>query len=79
MPVNNILFMEVTSNNTGGAVNSQYWNEHYGSISTSPVNIITGGLAGGNQTFNVEFQATPGFNYPGGVYTVNIIFTATQL
>ena len=73
MPINNILFMEVTSNATGGAVNAAYWNEHYGSISTTPVNIITGGLAGGNQTFNVEFQATPGFNYPGGVYTANII------
>jgi len=78
MPVSNVLFMEVTSNSTGGTVNPNYWNENYGTIGLTPANIITGGLAGGNQTFNVEYQATPGFNYPGGSYTVSIIFTATQ-
>jgi hypothetical protein len=40
--------------------------------------VITNAAAGENKNFSVEYQAKPGFTYPAGTYSVDIIYTATQ-
>ena len=41
-------------------------------------NLITNGTNGSNQLFSVQYQATPGFTYPAGTYTTDVVYTATQ-
>jgi hypothetical protein len=65
MPVNNVLFVKETNQN--GFV----------SINTSDQTLLPGQNRGNND-FTVTYKASPGYNYEGGVYTINIIYTATQ-
>lgn len=76
MNVTNVLKVKVTANNTGGTLGSGFSN--YKNMSTSGAKIINAGTPGGNNTFSIKYMATPGFAYPAGTYTVNIIYTATQ-
>jgi len=75
MYVSNVLTLKVTENNTGGTVTSGYGN--YKSLSSSGKKIINNGDAGNNQTFAIKYKATPGFNFPTGTYTVDVVFTVT--
>jgi hypothetical protein len=40
--------------------------------------MINSASKGGNQTFEVKYKATPGFAYPAGTYTTDVVYTATQ-
>jgi len=73
--ISNVLQMMVTANNTGGSLSYST----YSSISSGAGTIINYGSAGGNQTFSVKYKANPGFSLPGGTYTANVVYTATQL
>ncbi|MBS1772262.1 MAG: hypothetical protein JST82_05335 [Bacteroidetes bacterium] len=77
MSVNPVLKLKVVNNNTGGTVTSGFNN-----YKTPPTNagtkIINQGQPGGNNTFSVKYFANPGFNYPAGTYSVDIVYTATQ-
>lgn len=75
MPLS-VLRLKVLNNNTGGTVTSGYAN--FNSLSTSSKNMINNATAGGNNTFSVQYRATPGFTYPAGSYTMEIVYTATQ-
>lgn len=77
MNVSNILFLKVTNNSTGGSVSSNF-NNKFRTLSSSNQTLISNGTAGGNKTFNVEYRANPGYNFPAGTYSVNVIYTATQ-
>jgi hypothetical protein len=77
MPVSGVLGVQVTANATGGTVPSGF-SGVYGGLTSTQQNIIANGLNGGNQTFSIQYMATPGFAYPAGTYTTNVIFTATQ-
>ena len=76
MPVTDLNIM-VTANSTGGAVQGTY-NSSFTDLSTSAATILSGCARGGNQTFSVQYEATPGFAYPAGTYTANVVYTATQ-
>lgn len=76
MPVAGVLKMKVTANTTGGNISGVYQN--YGDILTSNTDMIINGNAGGNQLFSVQYKAVPGFAYPAGTYTTNVVYTATQ-
>ena len=76
MPVATILDLKVSANGTGGAIAGTF--ASYTDLSASNQNIITGGTYGGNQTFSVMYQATPGWSYPAGTYAVDVVYTATQ-
>lgn len=78
MNVSNILFLKVTNNNTGGSLSSNF-NNKYRTLSSSNQTIINNATTGGNKTFNVQYKATPGFSYPAGTYSVDVVYTATQL
>ena len=71
-----VLDYLVNSNLTGGTAPAGW-----GNVSAATLPVITNGLNGGDdvRSFNVQLRANPGFAYPGGTYTMNILFTATQL
>lgn len=76
MPVQGVLKMKVLNNNTGGNLSGVY--QSYGDILSSATDMIINGSAGGNQTYSVQYKAVPGFAYPAGTYSVDVIYTASQ-
>ncbi|MFN4247620.1 MAG: hypothetical protein ACK4EY_07840 [Flavipsychrobacter sp.] len=79
MPVSGVLALKVSANATGGAIASPFSASAYSGLSNTAANLITNANNGGNQTFSVMYEATPGFAYPAGTYTVDVVYTATQL
>lgn len=76
MPVNDILYLAVADNNTGGEIANSFQN--FISLSNIPQILLSNCRYGGNKTFSVNYKATPGTQYPAGDYTVGVIYTATQ-
>lgn len=72
MPVSKMA-ITVSSNSTGGTPITGAM-----PLSSTSQPIITGGQNGGNQTFGVKYTATPGFEYPAGAYSTDVVYTATQ-
>lgn len=79
MPVSGILKLQVSANTTGGSIASPFTSSGYASITSANQNLINAGTVGSSQLFSVIYQATPGFAYPAGMYTVDVVYTATQL
>jgi len=79
MPVSGVLGLKVSANATGGAIATPFSASAYNGLSSTAANLITNANNGGNQTFSVMYEATPGFAYPAGTYTVDVVYTATQL
>lgn len=73
-----VLGVMLTANNTGGQIGQGFSTSAYNSLSATAANLITNATNGGNQTFAVKYKATPGFTYPAGTYTTDVIYTATQ-
>jgi hypothetical protein len=76
MPVSGILNVMVSANATGGTIAAPFTS--YASVTSTNQNLITAGSNGGNQTFSVQYKATPGFTYPAGTYATTVVYTATQ-
>lgn len=76
MPVDNILFLSVADNNTGGTVAGSFSN--FVSLSDNSKQLLLNCKNGGDKTFSVNYKAIPGPQYPAGDYTVGILYTATQ-
>jgi len=77
MPVSGVLAAQVTANGTGGTIATAF-NSAYGGLTSTAQSMISTCANGGNQTFSVQYQATPGFAYPAGTYTTNVVYTVTQ-
>ena len=73
-----VLGVMLTANNTGGQIGQGFSTSAYNGLSATAANLITNATNGGNQTFAVKYKATPGFAYPAGTYTTDVIYTATQ-
>lgn len=74
MPVSNTLSLAIAKNKTGGnAVSDQFMN-----ITNSPQNLLVNCKNGEDQRFSINYRSNPGVTYPAGIYTVGIIYTATQ-
>ncbi len=78
MPVNGVLGIMVSANSTGGSIGSNFSSSAYNTLKNSDQDLITSATRGGNQKFSVKYKATPGFAYPAGTYTVDVVYTATQ-
>jgi len=78
MPVNGVLAIKLTANNTGGSIANPFSTSAYSGLTNSNQSLITGGNRGGNQSFAIKYKATPGFAYPAGTYSVDVVYTATQ-
>lgn len=48
----------------------------FGALSTSAQALTSG--ARGISSFNVDYNANPGFDYDAGTYTLSVVYTATQ-
>ena len=77
MPVS-VLSVAVTENNAGGTLGAGFQSMAFKPLSNSAADLIVGASNGGNQTFSVKYKATPGFTYPAGTYTTEVVYTATQ-
>lgn len=73
----NKLKIKVVSNNTGGTVPGAI-NNKYKNMRKSNRKLINNGTPGGDNTFAVQFKADPGYEYPAGTYSIDVIYTATQ-
>lgn len=78
MPVKGVLAVMVAGNSTGGSVSAPFSTEKYATLRNLNETLIKSAKRGGDQTFAVKYKATPGFVYPAGVYTVDVVYTATQ-
>ena len=76
MPVSGVLNVKVSANGTGGSIAAPF--SGYSSLTSSNQDLIADGTRGGNQTFSVMYKGTPGFSYPAGDYSVNVVYTVTQ-
>lgn len=76
MPVNDVLFLTVSENNTGGNVAGSF--QSFAPLSANPCDLLLNCKNGDNKTFSVNYRATPGTEFPAGDYTVGVIYTATQ-
>ncbi|MCB9045768.1 MAG: hypothetical protein H6550_06485 [Chitinophagales bacterium] len=76
MPVS-ALNVGLFINNTGGTPSNTFWNK-FAPLDEAPQTLITNGQKGGFQYFFTRYKATPGFAYPAGTYTAEVIYTATQ-
>ena len=72
--VENILDVKMASNATGGTTTFS----NYKDVTENNQTFLTNATYGGNQLFSVQYRATPGFQMPAGVYSTNIIYTASQ-
>ncbi|HEX6915114.1 MAG TPA: hypothetical protein VF145_07720 [Chitinophagaceae bacterium] len=68
-----VLDYKVASNFTGGLSNG-LWHQ----LGVLDQTIISGGEYGFMKPFSIKLRATPGWNYTGGVYTMDVVLTATQ-
>jgi hypothetical protein len=76
MPVSGVLAVKVASNQTNGTIATGF--DGFSNLTSTAQNMINNGEKGGNQTFSVQYKATPGFAYPAGVYATDVVYTATQ-
>jgi hypothetical protein len=73
-----VLGLVVTDNNTGGNLGTGFSASTYKALSATAATLISAGDNGGNQNFTVKYKATPGFAYSAGVYSTDVVYTATQ-
>ena len=78
MPVDGVLSIKVNSNGTGGTVASPFSTSSYYSLNNTDRNLLSAATKGIDKAISVVYKATPGFAYPGGTYSVDVIYTATQ-
>jgi len=78
MPVKGVLGLQVTGNNTGGSVAAPFSEKGFSTLSSEEQKLLVEAKRGGKQAFSIKYEATPGFAYPAGTYTVDVVYTATQ-
>lgn len=76
MQVKDVLQFMVTDNQTGGNISSDY--DQYQPIDGTNAKVAIGSGQPGVHTFSFKYKAQPGFNYPAGTYTTDIIFTVVK-
>ncbi|HYD21012.1 MAG TPA: hypothetical protein VEB40_06010 [Flavipsychrobacter sp.] len=74
----NVFQARVTANNTGGSIASPFSATSYAPVYSTNQDIITGGQFGDDQNFSVMYKVIPGLALPAGIYTIDIVYTATQ-
>lgn len=48
----------------------------FSALSTTAASLTSG--ARGSSSFNIDYNANPGFNYDAGTYSLSVVYTATQ-
>ncbi|MBS1783351.1 MAG: hypothetical protein JSS78_09815 [Bacteroidetes bacterium] len=76
MPVANTLFMAVTGNSTGGTLTTGLG--AYKSLSAMSSDVVLNGSFGDGKKLAFAYKAKPSEDFPPGVYSVGVLYTATQ-
>lgn len=76
MLVKDVLSIKITSNTTGGTVSNGF--SQYQAVDGSQNQLIIASGLSGTRTFSFRYKAQPGFNYPAGTYTTDIVYTITK-
>lgn len=76
MLVKDVLSIRITANNTGGSVSNGF--TQYQPVDGSLNKLIIASGLSGTRTFSFKYMAQPGFNYPAGTYTTDIVYTITK-
>lgn len=76
MPVKDVLSVIITENNTGGNISNGY--NAYQSVNGTTGKRVIGDGQIGVSSFGFKYKANPGFNYPAGTYTTDILYTITK-
>lgn len=74
----NMYQLKVTANGTGGSIASPFSSSSFATLTGNNQNLITNGTNGNNQTFSVTYKCIPGLLLPAGIYSQNVVYTATQ-
>lgn len=76
MLVKDVLSVVVSANNTGGNVTNGF--TAYQTVDGTNGKRVIGDGQVGVRSFGFKYKATPGFNYPAGTYTTDIVYTITK-
>lgn len=76
MLVKDVLSIKITSNTTGGMVSNGF--TQYQPVDGALNQLIIATGLSGTRTFAFRYKAQPGFNYPAGTYTTDIVYTITK-
>ncbi len=79
MPVSGVLELKIAANTTNGKMESSFSSSSFHSLTETAQPLLSNCSSGSGQAFGVVYKATPGFVYPAGVYTIDVIYTATQI
>jgi hypothetical protein len=77
MPVFDKFKMKIVDNNTGGT--NVLGNSGYNDVTGTTTQIFSSCPASGNATFAIRYKFRPTSGYAPGVYSMNIVYTATQM
>ena len=75
MPVKDVLSIIITENKTNGTISNGF--NQYKNISKTAKQIINSGQLG-IRSFKFKYKAIPGFLYPAGNYSTDIIYTVVK-
>ncbi len=76
MPVEDVLKIMITENNTGGSVGNGF--SQYQPINAGAGKQVISSGQRGTRKFSFKYKAQPGFNYPAGTYTTDIVYTVSK-
>ena len=76
MMVADVLKAKISNYNSGTAAST--FASAFTALSNTSSSLLTGATKGGDRQFDITYKATPGFNFPSGTYTANVVYTATQ-
>lgn len=76
MLVKDVLSVIISANNTGGNVANGF--SAYQTVDGTNGKRVIGDGQVGVRSFGFKYKATPGFNYPAGTYTTDIVYTITK-
>ena len=76
--VPSFIYIKVPQNNTGGQIAQSFSDASYRRITNMDIPLLEDGDKGDDQTFAVQYKAKPGTMVDPGVYTVDVIFTASR-
>lgn len=79
MAVENVLGLKIITNNTGGSYDGVFNTSNFQSIRDNNQLLLNNCNPGSDKRFSVKYYANPGLEYPGGNYTINVVYTATQM
>lgn len=76
MPVFDKFKMKITDNSTGG---TNVLGNGYTDVTGTSTQLFANCPASGDATFDIKYKLKPTSAYAPGIYTMNILYTATQL